>query len=52
MKFICPRCKKVFTRDMRLIATKTLINKKGYYKSWCNDCCSWGYCKPFNKLKK
>lgn len=52
MKFICPKCKGIITRDMRLNATKALINKKGYYKSWCgdNDCVS--YCKPFNKLKK
>jgi len=36
MKFICPRCKKVFTRDMRLSSNKNNLTKRGY-KSCCLD---------------
>lgn len=51
MKFICPKCKKIVTRDMRLKETKTFITKKGYYKSWCKDNNCHTYCKPIDKLK-
>ena len=37
MKFQCPKCKNVFSRDMRLTSNKKLLNKKGKYKSSCGD---------------
>lgn len=44
MKFICPACKKVFKRDMRLKINKLMLTKRGY-KSSCGITGQSHYCK-------
>ena len=44
MKFKCPACKKIFTRDMRKTAEKSFMTKRGYY-SGCDKTGENHYCK-------
>jgi len=45
MKFQCPKCKKIFNRDMRLEINKDGFNGK-YYKSYCEESFTIAKCKP------
>lgn len=52
MKFKCPSCKRTFDRDLRLKTTKIFLNKKGWYKSWCEKSMGNVYMKPIqNKME-
>lgn len=49
MKFYCPKCKKTFTRDMRLQMNKIFMTKRGY-KTHCDLDNRVSYLKPVQNL--